>query len=678
MYRLPIATHNRIVRGEIPILYMVITTHFGARAYAKKSSVAPALAGSLGCLPRVLSFGSFDRTLVPKTADILAAYTRKQQQHVSVKLDNADAYFSKLLGKEPFLARPVEIYCGFEDEAAANHIKIFSGVVSQVSVGSVLTIEADEKSFNSPTGKTLDSTFYLRRAGNYANPLNTADLLPVVYGDLTDGTEGVWVLPCIDKVNFVYCYADHPVLSVAAGNAVEIYSAGVLVDPADYVFNHSHDFEPPDPPPAVHDTGDDIATVTFTADQGENVITARGKGKIMLPLTLAGETPIANIVDMVGDFLTGENDFTAAIFEATAKAKAVQTFDKWSYVAGGVIHQDGKIWDIITSMMSSFLGSAYLNGAGKLVLEIDDGTIDQYSAGVPATLPKQDTTMNSAVLRYADIINQCPCNYRYSYVYGQFRSATDDTDHADGISQGVYGVKKPSSPYQLYWSRTLATVQAVQDTIVGKYADPLYEIEIEDATLKRIYVDVGDPITYSADFLYDRNGQAMMDATWKVISVTPDFAAGKIKFRCLQIAYRDAVPPAAETPWDGTLALMIPAIPTVAAPALTTVEETPVAPDTVALSVLADVPTVSVSTIVKYKVTYDGNGNTGGTAPADANWYAGGATVTVLGNTGALVKTGYTWTCWNTAADGSGTDYDSADTFALSAAATLYAKWTAA
>ena len=57
-------------------------------------------------------------------------------------------------------------------------------------------------------------------------------------------------------------------------------------------------------------------------------------------------------------------------------------------------------------------------------------------------------------------------------------------------------------------------------------------------------------------------------------------------------------------------------------------------------------------------VTYDGNGNTGGTVPVDASSpYLQGATVTVLGNTGTLVKTGYTFAGWNTAANGSGTSY---------------------
>ena len=82
------------------------------------------------------------------------------------------------------------------------------------------------------------------------------------------------------------------------------------------------------------------------------------------------------------------------------------------------------------------------------------------------------------------------------------------------------------------------------------------------------------------------------------------------------------------------------------------------------------------SAATTYTVTYNGNGNTGGTAPTDANSpYAASSTVTVLGNTGSLVKTGYTFDGWNTAADGSGTDYAAGGTFSISANTTLYAKW---
>jgi uncharacterized repeat protein (TIGR02543 family) len=78
-----------------------------------------------------------------------------------------------------------------------------------------------------------------------------------------------------------------------------------------------------------------------------------------------------------------------------------------------------------------------------------------------------------------------------------------------------------------------------------------------------------------------------------------------------------------------------------------------------------------------YTVTYDGNGNTGGTVPTDSTSYTTGQAVTVLANTGSLVKTGYTFAGWNTVADGSGTDYAAGSgIFNIAANTRLYAKWT--
>jgi PGF-pre-PGF domain-containing protein len=77
-----------------------------------------------------------------------------------------------------------------------------------------------------------------------------------------------------------------------------------------------------------------------------------------------------------------------------------------------------------------------------------------------------------------------------------------------------------------------------------------------------------------------------------------------------------------------------------------------------------------------YSVTYNGNTNTAGTVPVDGNVYSNGASVTVLGNTGSLVKTGYAFTAWNTAAGGSGTSYNDGATFSMgSSNVILYAQW---
>jgi len=76
-----------------------------------------------------------------------------------------------------------------------------------------------------------------------------------------------------------------------------------------------------------------------------------------------------------------------------------------------------------------------------------------------------------------------------------------------------------------------------------------------------------------------------------------------------------------------------------------------------------------------YKISYNGNGSTGGTAPSDNNGYASGSKATVLGS-GSLVRTGYAFGGWNTKADGTGTTFAQGSQYTLTAEnVTLYAKW---
>ena len=76
-----------------------------------------------------------------------------------------------------------------------------------------------------------------------------------------------------------------------------------------------------------------------------------------------------------------------------------------------------------------------------------------------------------------------------------------------------------------------------------------------------------------------------------------------------------------------------------------------------------------------FTVAYNSNGATSGDVPVDNTAYSNGASVTVLGNTGSLAKTGYVWGGWNTAADGTGVSYAAGETFNISANTTLYARW---
>jgi hypothetical protein len=73
-------------------------------------------------------------------------------------------------------------------------------------------------------------------------------------------------------------------------------------------------------------------------------------------------------------------------------------------------------------------------------------------------------------------------------------------------------------------------------------------------------------------------------------------------------------------------------------------------------------------------VTYNGNTNTGGTAPVDSTDYPSGTTVRVRWR-GTLVKTSNVFRAWNTAANGSGTFYHEDQDFEITANLTLFAIW---
>jgi uncharacterized repeat protein (TIGR02543 family) len=80
-----------------------------------------------------------------------------------------------------------------------------------------------------------------------------------------------------------------------------------------------------------------------------------------------------------------------------------------------------------------------------------------------------------------------------------------------------------------------------------------------------------------------------------------------------------------------------------------------------------------------YTVTYQGNGNTGGSVPVDKNKYLAGQSVRVLGNTGNLVRTGYTFDGWNKATNAGGDNFPVGSTFKITNSnVILYAKWIAA
>jgi uncharacterized repeat protein (TIGR02543 family) len=79
-----------------------------------------------------------------------------------------------------------------------------------------------------------------------------------------------------------------------------------------------------------------------------------------------------------------------------------------------------------------------------------------------------------------------------------------------------------------------------------------------------------------------------------------------------------------------------------------------------------------------YTVTYNLNSATSGSVPSPQSYVSGTTALTISTNSGTMVRTGYTFASWNTAANGTGTTYTEGQTgVTVTANTTLYAQWTA-
>lgn len=95
-----------------------------------------------------------------------------------------------------------------------------------------------------------------------------------------------------------------------------------------------------------------------------------------------------------------------------------------------------------------------------------------------------------------------------------------------------------------------------------------------------------------------------------------------------------------------------------------------------ALTVAGTCSAVGNSSAFAFSITYDGNQNSGGTAPGNTEMNALASTATAL-NSGSLIRTGFTPAGWNTRADGAGINYPFGSTLTPSGDTTLYAQWNA-
>jgi len=353
----------------------------------------------------------------------------------------------------------------------------------------------------------LTDLYTLPTTANYPNAAQQNDVLPVLYGDLTENSGGgVTNCPCLYVDAHIYGIAAHEILSAGAGNEFYVYENGVLTEKS-YEVN----------PAYTGDAGDVIAIVTFLEAPDEPVSIAC-KGKLDADGNL-----ITNPVDVIIDLLTDDTTF-----DPTTVAKARQTADDLGYTCAGAIVQDTTFAVLLTQIMSTFLGDWYINGDKALVLAFDsEETIYQVSG----FLKRSRCEWQRATRRLENIANQIQVNYAVAFVTIDKRFSkgfradnyymTDDGDSTKDIaSQNVYGTRL--APLELNWTRNTTAAQVIQARAVEKFANPIWLVDITGHSPYNMMVEKGDFVVFDCPFLRDESGEKLQAQIGRVIEIEKD------------------------------------------------------------------------------------------------------------------------------------------------------------
>lgn len=383
----------------------------------------------------------------------------------------------------------------------------------------------------------LAETFTLPKTSRYANPESDGYYLPYVYGNCS--TVGGWQAQCIDTVNFYYCIAAHPILTVANGNTVTVFDSDGNEISSGFTIVESEDIE----------SQGEIAYLDFTSDPEKDIF-VRCQGKP----DSAGTAVIENPIDILEDWLTEMDIDEHPNLTAFAKAKQIATDE--GFTAGGLIMNDnsGMFWFL--HLLSSFLGDVWINHKKEIMVSLDlaSSSLRTYNhivgwlsekryEGSPEATRKIENLVNQPEVFFAPNYTQIDRRFSEGAKGGNFDGYDDGSTYADTLSQAQYGVCKPTTPIELNWIRTAAVAALIQQRIIALYKDPLWLMTVTERGLRNIHVERGEYVVGSWKTLRDEENRELVNQIWQVLEIEKNLDTRTIRYLLKDTGYWYPIPP---------------------------------------------------------------------------------------------------------------------------------------
>lgn len=368
----------------------------------------------------------------------------------------------------------------------------------------------------------LSAVAPLRRAWEYAAPRRPAECLPVVYGDMRGGSGALWNAVCLDTAAHVYALAGHPLLELAAGNQVTLYGQdGQVLEVSGYTLNLCHD---------VQGQGL-IATATFGADMAaQEPLGVRAQGRPNQEGQL-----ITNPLEVAEDFLLRVCGLEPEELDQGVLSRSRSRAAVLGFRASGLMNQPKAVASLLTELMSTFLGSWWRGGDGRLRLYLDLGSGSASDGELAAILGQAHLKDVSVSARLADVVNRAVALYCKNYRGNQYEAGLDGLTSQDHLSIALYGLQ--ARTLELPWVRDAATASALAASLVRGFRVPRRVITCQEDALANLPLEKGDLALLSLDWLYDGQGRPLVNRMVRVLGLEPQLDKGTIAFTLLDTGF---------------------------------------------------------------------------------------------------------------------------------------------
>ena len=138
IFRITNSAGLRIFSDRMPMenvrLDTIVFLHDGSYTYNGDITYGSNMESLLDAGGRVLRWGSLRETLTPDSGDLILSQKTQEISTMQVVLNNADKYFSKLLGRENMISAVVELLIGTADISRDEWLEQLTGKVSRFTL----------------------------------------------------------------------------------------------------------------------------------------------------------------------------------------------------------------------------------------------------------------------------------------------------------------------------------------------------------------------------------------------------------------------------------------------------------------------------------------------------------------------------------------------------------------